>query len=162
MKAPKRRVVCSTIRGELRQFEAEALRFRPAAYGIAVRDGTALVARSHFTGRWEFPGGAVAPWESVEEGLRREYQEETGATVTAWEFVGFDQGFIAFFQHPFNSLRFFYTVKIEEPPALQAQAGEVDEVRWVPLSELTGEGMAAGHYRFLQEALRRGRPPERP
>lgn len=158
MRPPVKTVACATVGGEVRRFRAEEVRFRPAAYGIALRDGQVLVARSRFTGRWELPGGAVAPWETLEEGLRREYEEETGVPVTVGEFVGFDQGFIAFFQHPFNSLRFFYRVQAAaaEP---RAQPEEVEEVRWVPLSDLTEENMARGHYRFLVEAVGAGGSP---
>ncbi|HEY8497717.1 MAG TPA: NUDIX domain-containing protein [Limnochordales bacterium] len=152
MRAPKRMVACVTVRGETRQFPAEALRFRPAAYGIALRDGRVLVARSRFTGRWELPGGAVAPWETLEEGLRREYEEETGIPISVGECVGFDQGFIAFFQHPFNSLRFFYRVEAADVPA-RAQADEVTEVRWVAVADLSPESMAPGHHGFIRRLL---------
>ena len=156
MRPPAKTVACSTVRGEVRSFPAQDVRFRPAAYGIAVRDGQVLVARSRFTGRWELPGGAVAPWETLEEGLKREYEEETGVPITVGEFIGFDQGFIAFFQHPFNSLRFFYRVHAQaaEP---RAQPEEVEEVRWVALSELNEANMARGHYRFLVEAVGSGK-----
>ncbi|MEW6046578.1 MAG: NUDIX domain-containing protein [Bacillota bacterium] len=153
MKAPEKDVECVTMWGQVRRFPAEALRFRPAAYGIAVRDGQVLVARSRFTGRWELPGGAVAPWEKLEDGLVREYREETGVTVSVRGFVGFDQGFVAFFQHPFNSLRFFFRVDADAAE-LRAQKSEVDEVRWMPIAELDEADMAAGHWHFLQECMR--------
>ncbi|WP_324716890.1 NUDIX domain-containing protein [Carboxydochorda subterranea] len=156
MKAPDKTVVCRTVRGELRRFPAQTLRFRPAAYGIALQDGQVLVARSHFSGYWELPGGAVAPWETLEEGLAREYQEETGLPVAVGEFVAFDQGFIAFFQHAFNSLRFYYLVR---PEASQptAQKDEVDEVRWIDLGRLSEATMAPGHYQALMRSLHKAR-----
>ncbi|HEY8424623.1 MAG TPA: NUDIX hydrolase [Limnochordales bacterium] len=152
MRAPKRMVACITVQGQLRQFPAEALRFRPAAYGIAVRNGRVLVARSRFSGRWELPGGAVAPWETLEEGLRREYEEETGLQVAVRAFVGFDQGFVAFFQHAFNSLRFFYRVEAPDVPA-RAQLDEVTEVRWVEVEALSDDNMAPGHHAFVRRCL---------
>ena len=152
MKAPRKLVRCVTVEGEERAFRAQDLRFRPAAYGIALREGRVLVARSRFSGRWEFPGGAVQPWERLEEGLAREYEEETGLPVRVGPCVGFDQGFVAFFQHPFNSIRFFYRVEPGKGELLP-QAEEVVEVRWVPVEELNDANMARNHYPFLQRAL---------
>ena len=152
VKAPKKLVRCVTVHGAQQAFRAQDLRFRPAAYGIALRDGQVLVARSKFSGRWEFPGGAVQPWERLEEGLAREYEEETGLPVSVGPCVGFDQGFVAFFQHPFNSIRFFYRVEPGEGE-LRPQAEEVVEVRWMPVGELSDAIMAHNHYPFLQRVL---------
>lgn len=150
-KPPDELVTCRTVAGQPRRFRAEQLRFRPAAYGIALRDGQVLVARSRFTGRWELPGGAVQPWETLEAGLSREFEEETGLPVAVGAFVGFDQGFIAFFQHPFNSLRFFYRVEVG-PGELRAQADEVSAVQWVPVEQLSEDNMAHGHHGFVTAA----------
>jgi len=50
-------------------------------------DGRILIAErppgKHMAGRWEFPGGKVAPGESEAEALTRELREELGVEVTA-------------------------------------------------------------------------------
>ena len=51
------------------------------------RDGRILIAErpagKHMAGRWEFPGGKVAPGESEQDALTRELEEELGVEVTA-------------------------------------------------------------------------------
>ena len=53
------------------------------AYGLLRRGATVLIA-AEYVGSvfcWKFPGGGVEPGEDPEDGLRREYAEETGLAV---------------------------------------------------------------------------------
>lgn len=153
-KPPNRLIQCRTLRGGPGAFPASELRFRPAAYGIALDgEGRVLLGRSAFHGRWELPGGAVEPWETLTEGLAREYQEETGLQPVVGEPVGFDEAFIAFFQYPFHSLRFFYRVTVDPTHPLVPQAGEVRELQWLPVASLTEEALAHGQLAFIRRAM---------
>lgn len=56
------------------------------AAAILDASGKVLIAErpagKHMAGRWEFPGGKVAPGESEKAALARELQEELGIEVT--------------------------------------------------------------------------------
>ena len=146
--------------GSVREFPAGQLRFRVAAYGIALRQEAVLLTRSAITGRWELPGGAVEPWETLPEGLAREFAEETGITPAVGEPVGFDEDFVAFFgRHAFHGLRFFFRVALPPEATLTPQAGEVREMAWWPLASLPGGQMAEGHEAFIRRAARESGVP---
>ena len=63
-----------------------AYRDRPAAFGVAVRDGRLAVVRVEKPGLtpwWDLPGGALDPGEDDAQALVREFGEETGLIVRA-------------------------------------------------------------------------------
>lgn len=53
-------------------------------YGLMVKDNKILMikkARGPYTGKFDLPGGKLEHGESLEEGIRREWKEETGVIV---------------------------------------------------------------------------------
>lgn len=62
--------------------------------GALIRDGRLLVAQRdrppRLAGRWELPGGKVAPGESDTDALIRELREELGVEVRVGEQIGAD------------------------------------------------------------------------
>lgn len=64
---------------------------RVTTAGVAVKDGRILVAKRTKGGplseAWEFPGGKSRYGETVEDTLRREWQEELGVDVSVGAFL---------------------------------------------------------------------------
>lgn len=153
---PDWKIACRTLQGGTASFPASAVRFRPAVYGIALDgQGRVLLGQSVFHRRWELPGGAVEPWERLEEGLVREFAEETGVRPEVGEPVGFDAGFVAFFQHPFHSLRFFYRVSVPAGVAWVPQQGEVLALEWRAVESLSEDELVHGHLTFIRRVAAR-------
>lgn len=70
------------------QFESRTLL---VTAGVLQRRGRVLIARRspgrHLAGIWEFPGGKLAPGETPEAGLEREFFEEFAVEVRTGEFL---------------------------------------------------------------------------
>lgn len=96
-------------------------RDRPAAFGIAERDGLiALVrVRPEAGGDWlDLPGGALDPGEDEVHALIREFGEETGLVVTAGRRItGFRQYFRLSSGEPVNNLGGVYVVQVTDEDA---------------------------------------------
>lgn len=139
--------------GETELFAAEAIRFRPAAYGLYVRGSRILLGRSRFTGKWDIPGGGVEPWETLEDGVVREFHEETGARVWVERLIDVRESFIAFGRHPFHSLRYYYLVSGEGGEKLVVDPDELLSVAWVELAEVHPDECASGDFDLIRSVL---------
>lgn len=99
---------------------------RPAAFGIAERDGKiALVRIEKPDGAvWrDLPGGAVDPGETAEQAVVREFGEEAGLKIAAGEaFAEVDQFFLNTEGKGFNNRGTFFAARIEaEAPGLKVE-----------------------------------------
>ena len=114
------------------------------------RDGRILIAErpagKHMAGRWEFPGGKVAPGESEAEALARELKEELGVEVTA--------------SHPYMRLKHAYddrdvelSMWIVESFHGEPQSLDGQRLKWVRPERLMEEDVLEADLPFV-EALR--------
>ncbi len=55
---------------------------------IGDREGRVLVVRSRFSDAWQLPGGGLNAREHIDEGVRRECQEELGTAVEVEALTG--------------------------------------------------------------------------
>ena len=109
--------------------------------------GRVLIAQrppgKHQAGRWEFPGGKVAPGESEAAALARELREELGIEVTA--------------SRPFMRLTHSYpdrsvelSMWIVERFAGTPRALDGQELRWVAPADLEREDLLEADQPFIE------------
>jgi 8-oxo-dGTP diphosphatase len=100
--------------------------------GILERDGRVLLGRRAHDprkGYWDIPGGLLNETEPPEEGLRREFLEETGILVEPVELMRIDIEPYAY-RHVFSVT---YLVRGDGEPVA---ADDVEELRWFARGEL--------------------------
>lgn len=96
------------INGNEVDMNVEELYFRPAVYGIVIKDEKVLMITQNFG--YSLPGGGLDLGETFEEALVREMKEETGYEV---ESVRLLEATSQFFKLPWSNknaqtLRFFF------------------------------------------------------
>ncbi len=105
----------------------------PIVLAFLERQGHVLISRRPDAvaqpGRWEFPGGKIAPGESPADALAREVWEEIGVRVRVGEEIA-----VTCYQYPdvCVELHLFHCRLIEGEPA----PVQVTAVRWVPVATL--------------------------
>lgn len=112
--------------------------------GILIEESRLLLVRMRSpvtdTIVWMPPGGGLEFGESIESCLIREFKEETGLVVKPQELQFVNE----LIQHPFHALELYYQViktggqlQLGSDPEQNADSQLLEEVKWVPLSELT-------------------------
>ena len=104
----------------------------PGVQGILERDGRVLLARrarEPRRGSWDLPGGFLDEEETPEDGLRREFREETGLEVELVSFAG-----IAI--EPYDAKWVFSVTWVVRGAGEPRPADDVDELRWFAPGEL--------------------------
>lgn len=102
-------------------------RDRPAAFGIAEREGlvaVVLIEKPGLPGWFDLPGGAIDPGEDGPRAVVREFGEETGLAIVSAPrpFTRASQYFLNTDGTPFNNLGEFFEVTVEgEAPELKVE-----------------------------------------
>lgn len=139
-------------------------RDRPAAFGVALRDGRIAVVRVTKPGfaPWlDLPGGALDPGEDDLQALVREFGEETGLQVRPGALIArADQRFVLTDGEPVNNRAGIYRAEITgEAPELKVE--DDHELVWLAPNEavrrLRHDNHAWGVAAFLR-AEARARP----
>lgn len=85
-------VTCVDIKGREYKIPASQLKWRPAAYGIVVKEGKILLSKQ-FGDKYDLPGGGVELGEGLEDGVIREVKEETGIDVKNPQLLGMEESY---------------------------------------------------------------------
>jgi 8-oxo-dGTP diphosphatase len=120
---------------------------RPAAHGVAVRDGHVLLTRFRGPdhpedGWWGLPGGGLDWGEHPEEALRREVREETGLSCHVERILGvFSTTYLRSPERPRHSIQILSILHViqvgpGDPTPEPDPKSTTDAAAWVPLTEL--------------------------
>lgn len=104
----------------------------PGVQGILERDGRVLLARRALEprkGEWDLPGGFLSEDERPEDGLRREFLEETGIEVEPVELMRIDV-------EPYDGRRVFSVTYVVTGEGEPVPADDVDELRFFAPGEV--------------------------
>lgn len=85
-------VICKDINGKEYEIPADRLKWRPAAYGIVIKDGKILLSKQ-FGDKYDLPGGGIDLGEKLEDGVVREVKEETGIDVKNPKLLGMKESY---------------------------------------------------------------------
>ena len=82
--------------------------------GVLIRDGKILVQRDRGGHEYALPGGHVKIGETLEEGLIREYKEETEADIKCERFLWSEECFYTWNGKQAHNIAFYYLIELCE------------------------------------------------
>lgn len=101
-------------------------------------------------GAWDPGGGGVEQGEMLEEALRREVNEEYGATVLSHEFLGFREVHREHNGQRTHWVAFDFKVQVDPATVRIAEPEMMDDLRWVTIDEIP-EPMHSQFPAFLEK-----------
>ena len=86
------KTVCIDLFGKEFTVPTVSLKWRPAVYGIVIKDNTVLLSKQ-FGDRYGLPGGGLNLGEDPKDGVAREVKEETGINVNNPKLIGLESSY---------------------------------------------------------------------
>jgi 8-oxo-dGTP diphosphatase len=109
-------------------------------------------AGRHMAGRWEFPGGKVAPGESEEAALARELEEELGVEVI-------DARPMMRLTHRYPDREVELSMWVVERYQGEPRALDGQRLKWVRRTDLCGEDLLEADRPFVAALVQWSRHP---
>lgn len=131
-----KKVVCRDRGGNLYKVNIKDLIWRPSAYGLLF-DGDKILLSKQWDG-YDFPGGGINIDETVEEGLVREFWEETGLKVRVGEVFYVETSFYNYKPHKkeefWNAILIYY-ICYRKSGKLNINNADQEEKKYMGLPE---------------------------
>ena len=128
-----------------------------ATVGIITNDkGEVLVARrakEPAKGTLDLPGGFCDSYETAEEGVVREIEEETGLKVSGTRYLFSIPNTYMYSGMELHTMDLFFLCSVEESAALTAD-DDVAELQWIAIEELRSEEFGLASIKKAIEKLK--------
>jgi len=125
--------------------------------GVLVRDGKILVQRDTGGCEYALPGGHIRIGETLEEGLVREFREETGVKIRCERMLWSEECFWEWKGRKAHNLAFYYRIELEPGEELPDTGEFVPHkdnahvlLGWLPVEEIPNVTI---YPRFLREEI---------
>ncbi|MBT3866157.1 NUDIX hydrolase [Candidatus Woesearchaeota archaeon] len=147
-----------TTEEDLKKFREEnseeetALRRDKVVNAVLVKDGKVLlIKRGHFPFRntWALPGGHIEEGETEEKTVVREVREEAGLDFKPKYFGSYEEFFEEIGFCAYTSV--FSGEHKGEPTIENAEEGEILDIKWFGLDELTDLKIGFQHRKIIDE-----------
>lgn len=152
-------ISCIDHYGNKLKIPLEKFVVRASAYGVLKKGDSFLMAQEKWTKLWEFPGGGIHIGEMIEEGLIREFEEETGITITVGKMITFLEDFFYARDRDegWHSLRFVYEVKkVSGTIRTGGNNEDVSAAGYMSRNELTEKNTKPAIYHLLSKVIPSG------
>ena len=147
--------------GKKKRVPLSSLSFRPSAYGVIIQDDKVVVVNTRSTGKFSLPGGGVGIDEIIEEGLKREIQEEVGIDVDVEELIHFNENYFYYdpLKEAVHSYQYFFlcTTKTSLRGDHVIEDLEAFDPQWIAIEQLhegNVQGLEMGILPIMQKLLR--------
>jgi len=127
--------------------------------GVVIEHGRALLIRrggEPLKGQWSIPGGTLETGETLEEGTRRELEEETGLRVRVLEMIEVFERIFREPDKPGGRPRYHFVIMDYFCERISGEAragGDVTDVAWVAESDLGAYDLTPTATRILKKAF---------
>ncbi len=111
--------------------------------GVLLKDGKILVQRDSDGNEYALPGGHVKIGETLEDGLVREYKEETGADIVCKRLLWSEECFWEWNGKKAHNIAFYYLIKLCDGSEIPDNGEFVSHkdncdvvIGWMPIEEM--------------------------
>lgn len=106
------KITCRDIDGNKYKVNKNKFIFRPSVYGIVIQKNHILLSKQ-FKDGYDFPGGGIEKYETIEQALKREVWEETGLKIKVGKLVDCQSSFYKSRLHKeyWNGILLYYICK---------------------------------------------------
>ena len=111
--------------------------------GVFIRDNMILVQRERNGSEYALPGGHVKIGESLEQGLIREYKEETGADISCLRMLWSEECFWVWNGRKAHNFAFYYLIELCEASTISDVGDFVSHkdncnivFEWIPIDQI--------------------------
>lgn len=136
---------CKNNFDELVDVLREKFVFRPSAYAIVKRGDEIVMLRNKGNGKLWLPGGGVEIGEKIEDGLKREINEEIGIKIKIGKLILAKENFFYYqpFDEAYHAFLFFYQCEyISGELKKESDDLESKNPQWVKIADIKKEDLS--------------------